>query len=384
MTAPSSTTDRRTAPANSLVDRLRAIALRGLTGMYRPDQQLFVHHLRRAGGETTPAGESVRYTAIVLIALANEPEATARQVLGDDRPEDVCDRLLKLNDDARLGNLGDVALIYWAARAIGRPRTDATLRRLAELLAYSHRHQTVELAWTLAALCEKVESEGVAALRNEAARRLVQAYNDRSAIFAHVAGSNRIGWRGHVACFADLVYPIHALARYHAVVSAPEVLRIANRCADRMCSLLGSAGQWWWHYDARTGEVIERYPVYAVHQDAMAPMALSALTRAGGNDHSAAIAKGLAWLERAPELDDGSLIDEAAGVIWRKVARRESRKFVRRAQAVAARIHPTLRWPATDTLFPAGVVDDECRPYHLGWLLYAWPARRARLAAIEA
>ena len=33
-------------------------------------------------------------------------------------------------------------------------------------------------------------------------------------------------------------------------------------------------GQWWWHYDVRDGSVVERYPVYSVHQHAMAPMAL--------------------------------------------------------------------------------------------------------------
>lgn len=77
------------------------------------------------------------------------------------------------------------------------------------------------------------------------------------------------------------------------------------------------------------------------------------------------------------------MIDESGGVIRRKVARREPRKFVRRAQAVAARIHPALRWPGTDTLFPAGAIDDECRPYHLGWLLYAWPEYRAGRIPIE-
>jgi hypothetical protein len=79
----------------------------------------------------------------------------------------------------------------------------------------------------------------------------------------------------------------------------------------------------------------------------------------------------------APELGGGSLIDESAGLIWRKVARREPPKLSRFAQAAASRLHPALRAPGLDTLFPPCAVDYEDRPYHLGWLLHAWPAGRA-------
>jgi hypothetical protein len=361
------------------IDRLRALALRGLARMYRPDERLFAFRLRRTIEGTRLEGSSIRYTAIVAIGLANEPESTVREVLRGDHLTHVTSRLLRPGDIADTTNLGDIALVYWAARSAEDPRADAALAQLGKLLNQTEQHETVGLAWALAALCDGAEAGQAAELRDEALRRLTQAYRDRSQLFAHQTGSNRIGLRGHVACFADLVYPIYALARYHVVTSDLESLRLANR----LCSLLGTAGQWWWHYDVRTGRILERYPVYAVHQDAMAPMALFALTEAGGRDHSEAIAKGLAWLESAPELDGGSLIDESAGVIWRKVARREPRKFVRRAQAVAARIHPTLRWPGMNVLFPAEVIDDECRPYHLGWLLYAWPEYRATRVSIK-
>ena len=365
------------------IDRLRTLAWRGLARLYLPDQRLFAHHARRVDGGIAIEGRSVRYTAMVLIGLAGESDTTVREVLHGHRIKDVCDRLIALNDAGELTNLGDVAVVHWALRASGYPRPEGALANLRQLLAGGRQHETVELSWVLAALCEQAESSDATALRDMAARRLLMVYNQRSALFAHETGLSPTGLRGHVACFADLVYPIHALARYHMVTSDPRALCTANECANRMCALLGPAGQWWWHCDLRTGRTIERYPVYAVHQDAMAPMALLTLSEAGGDDHFDAIAEGLAWLESAPELGGGSLIDESEGLIWRKVARREPRKLVRRLQGGVSRLHSTLRWPGVDALFPARVIDDECRPYHLGWLLYAWPAKRTRQAAIE-
>ena len=109
----------------------------------------------------------------------------------------------------------------------------------------------------------------------------------------------------------------------------------------------------------------------------MAPMALRALQQVAGTDFSEPVARGLDWLVSAPELDGRSLIDEARGVIWRKVGRRERAKASRYLQAVATRWRPGASWPALDRLFPARSVDYECRPYHLGWLLYAWQPRAA-------
>jgi hypothetical protein len=148
-----------------------------------------------------------------------------------------------------------------------------------------------------------------------------------------------------------------------------------------MCELQGPDGQWWWHYDVRTGRVIERYPVYAVHQHSMAPMALFALQDACGTDHTDAIVKSLKWLTTSPEIA-GSLIDTQTGVIWRKVARREPFKVSRRAQALVSRLHPSLRMPGLDLAFRPCAIDHESRPYEMGWFVYVWP--RGRVSRVPA
>jgi hypothetical protein len=37
-------------------------------------------------------------------------------------------------------------------------------------------------------------------------------------------------------------------------------------------------------------------------------------------------------------------------------------------------VRPSLRLAGLDRVFPPGRIDYECRPYELGWLLYAWLA----------
>jgi hypothetical protein len=275
-----------------------------------------------------------------------------------------------------LESLGDVALVLWAACAAGYPERRPVVERLLALQPGEAAHPTVEVAWTLAALCTDLDAS-VGPLRDRLARRLITSFEPRSGMFPHSLGGRPKGFRGHVSCFADLVYPVHALARYAEMFGDTEARDVALQCACVICTRQGPGGQWWWHYDRRTGDVVERYPVYAVHQDAMAPMALWALQSAAGIDLRPPIAQGLGWLTHAPELEGGSLIDEDAGLIWRKVARREPRKLSRYAQAAVSRLHPALRMPGLDVLFLACVVDREDRPYHLGWLLHAWPAARA-------
>jgi hypothetical protein len=104
-------------------------------------------------------------------------------------------------------------------------------------------------------------------------------------------------------------------------------------------------------------------------------MALFALREAGGDDLTAFVNRGMAWLIDPSEVTE-PLVDREAGLIWRKVARHEPGKLGRAAQTLASRIHPALRMPAIDWALRPGFIDRECRPYHMGWLLHAWSPQR--------
>ncbi len=360
--------------SSDLIRSLRALSVRTLARMYRPEDKSFVFCLRRVPEGIRSEGASQRYTAITLIGLATEDEATISQILGPDSLLDVCGRLVE--QAPRMTNLGDVALTLWAACSAGYQDQQAILQRLLALQPVEKSYPTVEVAWTLAALCFATDLPVQEETRSHLAERLTAAYGERSAIFPHMLGENDGGSRSHVSCFADLVYPVHALAQYAKLTGNRKALEIALNCAKFFCRQQGPDGQWWWHYDWRTGDIIEPYPVYAVHQDAMAPMALFAVEEAAGVNFTDEVRKGLDWLVRAPELNGGSLIDREADLIWRKVARHEPAKLSRYIQAAASRVHTRLRAPGLSKVFPAGAIDYEDRPYHLGWLFYAWPEAR--------
>jgi len=363
----------RMTGAGARLRHYRDLAFSGLPRMFDPATSEFYFRLRRTASGIVPEGRSDRYGAITLLGLAGEKDAPARAALGGADPRAVWRAVAARVEKST--NLGDVALTLWAGAALGASGRERLVARLLELRPAEAVQPTVEVAWALSALTVDAEAP-VGPLRDQIARRLVASQGPASGAFPHVLGAGA-GLRSHVCCFADLVYPIQALSFHALRVGDAPARDAARRAAELIVRRQGPAGQWWWHYDLRTGAVVEGYPVYAIHQDAMGPMALFAAQEATGQDFSGAVRLGLDWLEKSPELDGGSLVDEKAGLIWRKVARREPNKMSRSLQALASRVHPALRVPGLDLAFPPGAIDYEDRPYHLGWLLYAFPAERA-------
>ncbi|WP_034088276.1 hypothetical protein [Streptacidiphilus albus] len=379
-------------PLHALATRLLAVAEAGLPAMYRPEDEAFAFTL---AGSRAPDGSwrlerrgtSTRYAAITVLGARYLPEPRQRAVLGGHSAEEFTSLLVQRLPE--VANLGDAALIAWAAAETGHPKLADALARTAALDADGGPRYTVEAAWVLSALAAARHSEaGGTELERRlstARDRLLRARNAGSPLFPHATGPGLVPWyRAHVACFADQTYPLQALARTHASADGPggdpEALAAADACAKRICELQGEGGQWWWHYDARPGRLVEGYPVYSVHQHAMAPTALFDLADAGGADFSAEIRRGLRWMTEVPELAVGSpggtpsepMILDDLGVTWRKVHRGDPRKAVRAGQGLASLARPGRRLALLDRLYRPASVDRECRPYEFGWMLHAW------------
>ena len=338
--------------------------------MYRPEEKLFAFRLRKKEKEEILEGVSRRYTAIALIGLFKEEKYISAEVLGNHSPEDICGKLIADCEGSQ--ETGEVALTTWAARMLRHPNANKAVEALKAMDPAGGTYLTVELSWALTALVIDGSEVTDMVLAKKIADSLKASFNQESGIFPHGPAQKGLSaLRSHISCFADFVYPIQALSYYHIATGDARAAEIASQCAERMCQLQGAEGQWWWHYDVRTGKVIERYPVYSVHQDSMAPMALFALKKACGRDYSESIEKGLRWLANPLEIP-GSLVDKERDVMWRKVARREPSRLVRCLQATASRLHSDIRVPGVDMLFPPSSIDYETRPYHMGWILHAW------------
>jgi hypothetical protein len=365
---------------NARAVRYVASSVRGLGAMYLSEDRGFPQTVRRGTrpGQLVPEGENLRYAAIAALGLSCLDQEAQRSALAGTTAADLCATLGERGVSSP--DLGGAALVAWACAEVTGTAPDELVERLVREVKGALPQPTVDYAWALTALLAVRELADVSAPCEQAAERMLAAQGARG-IFPHALPRQVLGrFRAHVGCFADQVYPIQALARYHAATGDSRALAAADACAARIVELQGPAGQWWWHYDVRTGDVVEGYPVYSVHQHAMAPMALFDLADAGGQDHGSAIALGLRWIEDHPESAE-SLLDDTSGVIWRKVGRHEKRKAVRILRSVSTSFSPGLRLGPLDRVFPPGPVDRECRPYELGWLLYAWlggsPAGRA-------
>lgn len=385
-------------PLHALAERLLALAEAGLPAMYLADQDTFVF-TRAAVASPDPAngaaaggagwtleqrGTSTRYAAITALGVRFLPVDRQRAVLGGHSAEEFTGLLIERLP--QVTNLGDAALIAWAAAETGHPKLGDALDRVAALDLPGQAQFTVEAAWVLSALAAVRSTTDLdVELRFAAARdRLLNCRIGDSPLFPHATGPGLVSWyRSHIGCFADQTYPMQALARAHASgrrhggAGEPAALAAADACATRICELQGEGGQWWWHYDARAGSVVEGYPVYSVHQHAMAPTALFDVTEAGGSDFGPAIRRGLRWMtdvaefEAVPEKAEPMILDEL-GVTWRKVFRGDPKKAVRAARGVTTRVLPKLTLAPLDRLFGPESVDRECRPYEFGWMLFAW------------
>ena len=366
----------RPAPPHRVHD-YTDLAVRGLQKSYITDSAEFSQTVRQThagpGMALHREGRNLRYAAIVALGLSTVAPETQRVVLRGSTLQHLIETAV-----ARAWNTldpGAIALVAWAsAEVLGAP-APPLLERMERILDSRNPISTVVGSWMLSAAVASLSTSPTVEHGAEIARisreRLLDAQGPFG-IFPHAlpaAALNRL--RAHVGCFADQVYPLQALSRLAAFTTDPEALRAAELCADRICELQGPDGQWWWHYDARDGSVVEKYPVYSVHQHAMAPMAFLDLAESGGDDHRDAVWLGIDWLRSHPEVDD-ELVDDDRAMIWRKAGRREPAKAARTVAAVTTSVRPGWHMPGIDKVFPPNRVDRECRPYELGWLLYAW------------
>lgn len=352
------------------VRRLLRVARTGLSAAYDASTGSFCQTVRHAPDRVPSVrreGTSLRYAAMAALGLDRLDVAEQQRVLGGATAAEVVRSVgvLALEQD----DPGATALAAWAAAEVLGTSDTALFARLGAVLSSGRPIPTVDLSWIVTAAV--AAGDGLETMARSGAARLLAAQGDQG-IYPHVVpAQEQSRWRRHVGSFADQVYPLQALARLSRATGDPLLLDAAEATARRLCELQGPDGQWWWHYDARTGDVVERFPVYSVHQHAMAPMTLFDLAEAGGTDRTEQIVHGLRWIDTHPEVAEG-LVAEHLGMIWRKAGRREPAKAVRRLSAVTTAIRPGLHLPGLDRAFPANRVDHECRPYELGWLLYAW------------
>jgi hypothetical protein len=284
-----------------------------------------------------------------------------------------------LEDRQWMNNIGDVGLMLWLLAEIAPDRLkhfyyEMELDRALEKYPGVSDGLTMELAWYLAGL-----SHAALAARSHLPDLTDQAVGiyrpllhnqGPSGIFEHQTSRKSVKGllRGKIGSFADQVYPIYAMSHFARAFEIEGSAHAARRCADVICRMQGPLGQWWWHYDSPSGRVVRGYPVYSVHQHAMGPMALYALSDVTGQDFSGPISKGLRWIYGENELGV-DMRDISTSVVWRRI------HPANKSQMLIDDIFGMLRTRRNAKTGQDMAILYECWPYELGWLLYAFAGR---------
>lgn len=357
------------------VDRIVKLAVEGLTPMFDTSRQLFCYKLKKTDQGLIQEGISHRYTMMTLLGLHRYEQAGGTSPLAT---ELVLNTLLA--DLSWIQDIGDLGVLLWLCGAVAPDRLAKLEKQLPiadALSAYpsAKRGVTMELAWFLTGLSywelafphQLPQLESLAFATYE---RLKGNQRERGFFGHSCTSTSAIGMvRGRIGSFADQVYPIYGMTQFSRAFGHEEAGARAMKCARAICDAQGPLGQWWWHYNSVEGQVVDGYPVFSVHQHAMGPMALFALGEAIQQDFRPWIYKGLKWINSQNELSF-DMEDASAKLIWRCIFR--SRRSLRRYLYTALGRYsvPVQHGRAEDlrVLF-------ECRPYELGWLLYAFAAR---------
>jgi hypothetical protein len=359
------------AAARTDIAALLRLAAAGLAPMLDPEQRQFCYRLNRTEAGLVREGISQRYTIMTLLGLRRF-EASG----GETPREFECVLKTTLEETEWIESIGDAGLMVWLAAVAAPERLEETYTKLRidtalERFADAREGPTMEMAWLLAGLAQAAATKAprLTNLQDVMARTysLLKANQGSHGFFGHQAQGATFtsNLRRRIGSFADQVYPIHALSHFAKTCDDRDALKRAERCAEAICEAQGPMGQWWWHYDASSGRVFQRYPVYSVHQHGMAPMALLALSAAGGSDFRGPVYKGLQWIDGNNELDQ-DMREPSAQIVWRNIHRRGRRLMYGREFLDFLRNAPG---PVTrDEL----AITYECRPYELGWLLYAF------------
>jgi hypothetical protein len=362
-----------TAEDPTAIDDLIGFSIASLPAMRLSDG---LYCFQRRAGKAAPHGRSLRYTLMVELGMAR---ARAHGYDPGVDPAEL-DELVWREIESPEIQPGDVGLLLWTDARRGAGRGAELVERLDRSLEANGGlpgRVGMELGWIVTGLALQAAASrdtGAEPLLRRALDQLLVQNRAPSGLFRHSGA----GWRRRFPNFATQIYSVLALtlvARHGLDDRAESAARVA---ADRLLDLQLPDGGWPWIFDAERGSVVERYEVYAVHQDAMAPMALlelAALTE--DSRYLRAVEHGLNWIHGQNELS-ADMVDRDNGIVNRSIRRRPGpdRAFLAARTAAARAGLPT---PARSARLTE--LNRTDRPYHFGWVLEAWCGREDALAA---
>ena len=346
-----------------------SIAVRALVSLFDGKESLFSQRITLREGGFRREAVSQRRTIIALLGLKRLLDSGRKQ------PFDLASIEDSVFQDTRwIQGVGDLGVLIQFAADYNPNRLAFLADRfdLASALGSfpdGREARTAALSCFLAGISHaKLSSpDSLPDLTDAAvdAYRLLQENQGPGGIFAHAGlpGLLQQPFSNRFGTIADQMYAIYALTTFARAFGIEEPLADALNCANTICALQGDKGQWWFLYDKRSSQIVNRYPVRSICQNGIAPMALLVLGEATGQNFDDAICSGLSWVTGANELGV-DLRDWPHGVIWDSI---EPRSRITNFCYQALNLIHSSHKSSNESLR----VRFEARPDHFGWLLYA-------------
>ena len=267
-----------------------------------------------------------------LMTLLRAEAGASRDVL--DHAVEALDRLLRDTPASSL-NIQDLAWILWGAagaRRAGAARAADVVRRAADIIDEAFVHTETGLP-----------------------RHSTHRY------------------RRNLVSFGSLVYFLRAMHEADATLDSERARNLFASGVQHALGVQGPRGEWPWLMRCDTRSVVDAYPVFAVHQDSMAMLFLHPAIDRGLPGTEAAQARSLAWDFGCNERELTMFVSDPF-FAYRSIERVERFPRIRR---YGRSLLPWQRRGAAVWGAPAAHtrLNDECRSYHLGWVLYVWSGR---------
>jgi hypothetical protein len=359
---------------NSYVKDLVQLAIHGLNDFYNETNLEFAERKILNGNDITIKGVNVRYTLINLIglhkAISNDFNISLKTRI--DLKSILRNQITNLSF---YESVGDIGLLLWATSLISPDDLNIIIPKInfSNILNKfndARSENTKELSWLLigilmASTFNKIFKSSISNLPNKLYKVIRNNYGGNG-VFKHSANESLNGkLRSNSGNFADQVYSIYAFVLFSKLMKNEEALLIAEATAQKICELQGNSGEWMWHYSVKTGDVISKYPIYSIHQDALAPIALYSIQAATGKSYEKYIFKGIDWLFKNSLNTD--LICNKHNAVWDGIG---PDKTYRKVKSILSHlgIIKNIEYKNLKVL-------NECSSFHLGWLLYAFAGR---------
>ncbi len=352
------------------IPALNALALRSLGSLYEAKEQLFSRCVTLTEDGFHREESSRKRTIIALLGLqrlANSGETPSFDM--SPIRESV------LADTSWVKSAGDLGLLAWftaecAPDTLGKLLEDLDFEKALDTYSDGRQACTRGLAWFLAGIAHaRLSNPGnLPDLTDVAvdAYHLLQDNQSEGGIFGNGAspGFLREIFCNRIGTFTDQIYSIYAMTMFARAFQIEEPLGSALSCANAVRALQGDLGQWWYLYDKRGSRVVNRYPLFSLHQEGIAPLGLLALGEATGQDFHESIYKGLTWSGSANELGHNDRnVDH--GLRWDSIG--PSGKLATYWEG-ARSLLKLPQMPEAERL----KVRYAARPDHFGWILYAF------------